>query len=342
MAMFTKAQKSTTKLRLALAGSAGSGKTWTALALASVLGKRVALIDTERGGGSYYADQFDFDSLELTSFHPDQYIKALYAAAEERYDVVIVDSLTHAWSGKDGALELVDREAKRSQSKNSYFAWREVTPLHNKLIDTLVQSPCHTIVTLRTKTEYIIETDRNGKQVPRKVGMAPIQRDGLEYEFDVVGELNQEHTLVITKSRIFGLADAIVEKPGREFGQRILGLLTTNIHGEILPTEDPLVTRIDDLLIAQGLSEIERVNWWTKMDKKYAGRTPITLAMLYEQLEAAVQKKQERESRHVTEGETEEQSQMFDMSQSAALDAQLADEEEAEELAQSQAARLKD
>src|ERR1051326_6184951 len=95
MALFTKAQKSASKLRMALAGPAGRGKTWTALAIATGLGERISLVDNERGGGNYYAHQFDFDSLELTSFHPDQYIKALAAAIEEGYQVVIIRSEEH-------------------------------------------------------------------------------------------------------------------------------------------------------------------------------------------------------------------------------------------------------
>ena len=229
MALFTKAQKSASKLRMALAGPAGSGKTWTALAIATGLGERIALVDTERGGGNYYADQFDFDSLELTSFHPDQYIKALAAAIEEGYQVVIIDSLSHAWFGRDGALELVDRAAKRSQSGNSFMAWREVTPLHNKLVDAMLKAPVHVVVTLRSKTEYILETDTRGKQVPKKVGMAPVQRDGLEYEFDVFGELDHQHTLLITKSRVYGLADTVIEQPDQSFGHRIHALLLSGV-----------------------------------------------------------------------------------------------------------------
>lgn len=218
---FAKATKAAIPLRMALAGPSGAGKTLTALSLASALGTRLALIDTERGGARHYADRVDFDTLALTSFHPQEYIDALEAAAAEGYEVVIVDSLSHAWFGKDGALELVDQAAKRSKSTNTFAAWREVTPLHNKLVDALLASPCHVIVTLRSKMEYVLEADRNGKHVPRKVGLAPVQRDGLEYEFDVVAEMDQQHTLVVTKSRLYTLADVVVDKPGRAFGDQI-------------------------------------------------------------------------------------------------------------------------
>lgn len=242
MPMFTKAHSSSKRLRMALEGPGGCGKTYTALVIARALGDRIALIDTERGGASYYADRFDFDTVELHSFHPEKYIEALTAAAVEGYQVVIIDSLSHAWFGKDGALELVDRAAKKSEAKNSYFAWREVTPLHNRLVDALVQAPFHVIVTLRTKTDYIMELDNRGKQVPKKVGLAPIQREGLEYEFDVVGDISLDHTLTITKSRLFTLADLVVERPGPAFGQQVHEALTQSsaeqvdhLTGEILP-----------------------------------------------------------------------------------------------------------
>jgi AAA domain len=280
MPAFTKAVKSATRLRMALAGPSGCGKTYTALSIASALGSRVALIDTERGGASYYADQFDFDTLELTSFHPEQYIKALHAAADEHYEVVIVDSLSHAWFGKDGALELVDREAKRSQSKNSYFAWREVTPLHNKLVDALVQAPVHVLVTLRTKTEYLIETQRDGKQVPTKVGMAPIQRDGLEYEFDVFADMDHAHNLIITKSRITGLADAVVERPDRAFGTRIATALTTGVSSTP-PSPKPraldateFAVRMEAIWTAGGLPPEEMQKRWGMLTRRCGSPIP--------------------------------------------------------------------
>ena len=213
---FQKATKAQSKARVALLGPSGSGKTYSALALAKGLGGRVAVIDTERGSASKYADEFEFDVCELASFGPQAYIEAIREAEAAGYDVLVIDSLSHAWMGKGGVLELHDAAVKRSRSGNSFDAWREVTPQHNGLVDALVQSRCHVIATMRTKTEYVIEEDERGKKVPRKVGMAPVQRDGLEYEFDVVGDLNQGHEWVISKSRCKALADQIITKPGAE------------------------------------------------------------------------------------------------------------------------------
>src|SRR5262249_26069414 len=135
-------------------------------------------------------------------------------------DALVIDSLSHAWMGKDGALEQVDRAAKRS-SGNSFAAWRDVTPMHNRLVDAMLSCRCHLIVTMRSKTEWVLEDDARGKKVPRKVGMAPIQRDGVEYEFDVVGDFDIHHTLTISKSRCSELDGAVIEKPGRDLARTL-------------------------------------------------------------------------------------------------------------------------
>lgn len=215
---FIKATKHESRLRLALIGPAGTGKTYSALAIATALvpGGKVAVIDTERGSASKYADQFAFDVAELDRHSPTDYVAAIRAAEEAGYDVVVVDSLSHAWSGKGGALELVDQAAKRARTPNTFGAWREVTPLHNEMVDAIVGSKAHIIVTMRAKTEWVQEQDERGKTRIRKVGLAPVQRDGLEYEFDVVGDLDQEHSLLVTKTRCSALANAMVLKPGKE------------------------------------------------------------------------------------------------------------------------------
>lgn len=216
---FQKATKHSARLRMALIGPAGSGKTYSALAVATQLvpGGRVAFIDTERGSASKYADQFSFDVLELDRHSPTDYVAAIRAAEAEGYDVVVIDSLSHAWSGKGGALELVDQAAKRARTPNSFGAWREVTPLHNEMVDAIIGCRAHVIATMRAKTEWVQEQDERGKTRIRKVGLAPVQRDGLEYEFDLVGDLDQDHSLLVTKTRCSALANAMVIKPGVEF-----------------------------------------------------------------------------------------------------------------------------
>lgn len=241
---FKKATKTQARLRLALIGPSGSGKTYSALAIAKHLGDRVAVIDTERGSASKYADLFSFDALELDTFAPTTYVEAIHAAEAAGYDVLIIDSLSHAWMGKEGALEQVDRAAKRSQSNNSYTAWRDVTPMHNALIDAILQSACHIIVTMRAKTEYVLEENERGKKVPRKVGMAPVQRDGMEYEFDVVGDMNQENDLIISKTRCPALTGQVINKPGEQIAKTLKVWLS---DGAPAPVPAPRPAGIDIL-----------------------------------------------------------------------------------------------
>ncbi len=224
---FQKATKRQAKLRMALIGPSGSGKTYTALNIATHLSEKVALIDTERGSASKYAGRFSFDVLELESFHPTKYVEAIHEAEAAGYEVLIIDSLSHAWTGKDGALELVDRAAKRTQSGNSFGAWREVTPLHNQLVDAMVGSRLHILATLRAKTDYAQERDeKTGKTAIRKVGLAPVQRDGLEYEFDIVADLNMDNDLIVSKSRCEAMTGQIVPKAGAEVAETLKAWLT--------------------------------------------------------------------------------------------------------------------
>ena len=232
---FRKATKEQLKLRMALIGPAGSGKTYSALNIAQHLGKRIAVIDTEHGSASKYAGLFAFDVVELDSFHPQNYIAGIQAAEQAGYDVLIIDSLSHAWMGKDGALELVDRAAKRSPSGNSFAAWRDVTPLHNQLIEAMLGARLHLIVTMRSKMEYVQDKDEKGRTQIRKVGLQPVQRDGLEYEFDVVADLDTENTFIVGKTRCPQLTGVIVPRPGKEVADTLLAWLTDGAPPAELP-----------------------------------------------------------------------------------------------------------
>jgi hypothetical protein len=219
MGLFRKAIKQESKLRLAIMGPSGSGKTYSALAIGTALAgdKPVAVLDTENGSASKYSDIFSFDVAEMHApFHPDKFIKAIQEATEAGYGVLIIDSLSHAWSGTGGVLDLVDEAAKRSKSGNTYMAWKEGTPIHNKLIDAIVQSGIHIIVTMRSKTEYVLVANDRGKQEPKKVGMAPVQRDNTEYEFDVVFDMDIENNAIVSKSRCPALTGRVIGKPGAQ------------------------------------------------------------------------------------------------------------------------------
>ncbi len=223
---FHPASRQSVKARIALAGPSGSGKTYTGLVLASALaaGGSVAVIDTEKGSASLYADEFKFDTLELDPpFDPARYVAAIHAAEQAGYAVILIDSLSHAWSDEGGVLDIVDKEAERSRG-NKFAAWRKGTPAHNSLVGAIVRSSAHVVATMRTKTAYAVE-ESGGRTSVRKIGLEPIQREGIDYEFTVFGEINLSHTLVITKSRFKDLQDAVIAKPGPELGAGILAEL---------------------------------------------------------------------------------------------------------------------
>ncbi|AXQ63921.1 AAA-ATPase [Gordonia phage Horus] len=229
---FKPATREASYARIALTGPSGSGKTYTALALAHGLTDRVAVVDTERGSASKYVglNGWQFDTVQPDSFAPTSLVDILAAATAGEYGCVVIDSLSHYWMGVDGMLEQVDRRAKGG---NNFGGWKEVRPDERRMIDALISYPGHVIVTMRSKTEFVIEENDRGKKVPRKVGLKPEQRDGLEYEFDVVGDLDHDNTLSVTKSRIHTLAKAIVPLPGEELAAQIAEWLA---EGEKVPT----------------------------------------------------------------------------------------------------------
>lgn len=219
---FTRATKKQAKARIAFEGPSGSGKTYTSLRIARVLGQRIALIDTEHRSASKYADLFEFDTLPLDRYDPQVLVDALAVAAAEGYEVVIVDSLSHFWMGTDGMLEQVDRAARRSAGGNSFGGWKEMRPVERRMIEAMLAYPGHLIATMRQKTDWVIEENDRGKKVPKKIGLKAEQREGLEYEFDIVGDLDLENELVVSKSRCPSLAGAVVRKPDEEFARTVL------------------------------------------------------------------------------------------------------------------------
>lgn len=219
--MFQKAIKQNIQLRMAISGASGQGKTYSALSIAKFLKKRgrIAVIDTEKQSSLKYADKFDFDVCPLDNHHPSQYIKAIeYVSQSTEHEILIIDSLSHAWFAE---LELVDKIAEKSSSKNSFTAWKDVRPLERDLIQAIVGANCHVIATMRTKTEWDTSSYKNGKMVPTRVGTAPIQTNGIEYEFDIVGELDASHRLTIAKSRCFELQDTDWLYPGESLAKKI-------------------------------------------------------------------------------------------------------------------------
>jgi hypothetical protein len=220
--------------RIALPGPSGSGKTFTALKLAQGLTRngKIIVIDSERDSAKKYADILGkgvkFDVVNLPNFSPAMYAECIKYVLSKGYDAVITDSISHAWMGKGGALEMVDKAAKKSNSGNTFAAWRDVNPVLAELTDVIMSSKAHMIVTMRTKSEYVMETNEKGKIVPKKIGLAPIQRDGFEYEFDIVANMDMNNNLIIDKTRLPFLNGEVFHKPTEALGKAILEWLDGN------------------------------------------------------------------------------------------------------------------
>lgn len=198
---FKKAQRKNAKLRLAIAGPTGAGKTFGALLLAKGIGGRIAVVDTENSSAELYDDVVDFEHANLQPpYTPEKFIEAIKAAEKAGFDTLIIDSITHEWSGVGGCLEIVDKLASTTFKGNSWGAWSQVTPRHRKFIDAMLQSSINIIVTLRSKMETI-QTNDNGKKKVEKVGMKAEQREGIEYEFTTVLDLTHDNLAIATKDR---------------------------------------------------------------------------------------------------------------------------------------------
>jgi nucleoside-triphosphatase THEP1 len=262
---FKKATKSAAKLRLGLVGPAGSGKTMTALRVGHGLGGRIAVIDTERGSASLYSGEhgLDFDVLELDSYEAEHFIGAIRQAEQAGYDVLIIDSLSHAWAGKGGILEFVDQAAKRSGG-GSFSGWRDATPRHNQLVDAILGAKLHVICTLRSKVEHVIE-QVNGRTQVRKVGLQPVQRDGLEYEFTVVADVTQDHELIITKTRAAWLKDKIIREAGEELGQQLAAWLSDGLPSPVVSAQTP--ARTADATGSTGGGQPVRKGWLERVNE---------------------------------------------------------------------------
>ncbi|UBZ08264.1 ATP-binding protein [Salegentibacter mishustinae] len=194
------AQRSQVKLRIGLSGPSGYGKTYSALLLAYGITNdwnKIAVIDTENNSASLYSHLGEFNVLSLDEpYSPERYVKAIQTCEEANMEVIIVDSISHEWSGKGGCLELHEKLGGRFQD------WAKITPLHNQFLDALIQSKSHIIATTRRKVDYSLDRDMNGKTKVMKLGTKEITREGFEYELTVNFELiNDNHLVKASKDR---------------------------------------------------------------------------------------------------------------------------------------------
>ena len=211
---FVKAKKEKIWTKVLLGGSSGSGKTYSALRLATGLAKKCgsgsAGIDTEAGRIRYYANEFDFSDMQLTEpFTPEKYIEAINEAVSSGFKVLIIDSISHEWNY---CVDIHDK-----MPGNSWTNWSKVTPRHDAFMEKILQAPIHIIATVRGKDEYVLE-EKNGKQTPKKVGLGFKQRDGVEYNYTATFNIAQDtHIAEATKdnTHIFeGRYEVLTEKDG--------------------------------------------------------------------------------------------------------------------------------
>ena len=195
-----KAQRQQVKLRVGLSGPSGYGKTYSALLLAYGITEnwdKIAIIDTENNSASLYSHLGDFNVLPLKEpFTPERYIQAIQVCENSGIEVLIIDSISHEWSGKGGCLEIHEQLGGR------FNDWARVTPRHNSFLDAIIQSKIHIITTSRRKVDYSLDQDSNGKTKVMKLGTKEIQREGYEYELTVNFEfLNDKHLVNASKDR---------------------------------------------------------------------------------------------------------------------------------------------
>jgi len=237
-ATFKPAERIQTNLKLAILGPSGSGKSFSALSIASGMGDKIAVVDTENGSANLYADRFKFDVLTIAPPYTIQkYVDAIKAAQSAAYDVVIFDSLSHAWMGEGGLL--AKKEALDSRGGNSYTNWSSITKEHEQLKAAILNAKIHMICTMRSKQDYVLELNEKGKSVPKKVGMAPQQRDGLEFEFALVFDMGMDHHAQISKDRT-SLFDGQIFKPTKETGELLMQWLKS--AKPVQNTSEPIKT----------------------------------------------------------------------------------------------------
>ena len=221
--IFSKATKHDTHIKAAIFGPSGAGKTYTSLRIAGGIDKMIgnkgtALIDTEARSASKYADRFDFDTIDLAEPTPENYALAIRAAESAGYGVLIIDSLSHGW---EELLAEVDRLAA-SNKNNRFNPWSKITPRQREFVKALLGAKIHIIATMRSKTEWTINTDARGRMSPTRLGLKPNQGKDIEYEFDMLLQMDTAHSITVIKDRSSIFQDRDIAEPGESFGEELV------------------------------------------------------------------------------------------------------------------------
>ena len=305
-----KAERIKRKARVGLLGPTGSGKTMAALLIAKGIGGSTCLIDTENHSGDLYAGHpllgdWSYDVLTLEKpFSVERYMGAITAAEEAHYANIIIDSASHAWAGPGGILEFVD---KKTEQQNKFVGWRDATPKHNEFVQRLTSSPANIIVTMRVKMDYVLEENDKGKKVPKKVGLQPIQRDGLEYEFDVVFDITQAHLASSTKDRT-SLFDGEMEKITSQTGERLRAWLETGIDAPAAvppsaapaePQSEPVTEDVIEKKVAEWCAKIEAAATLDALKEVYGSATSEMDGLVTELQAEAIMKAKNKRAREL-------------------------------------------
>lgn len=281
-----KAERKAVKIKLAVTGPSGSGKTMGALLLAKGLanGGRVLVIDSEDGSSNLYADSklvgMDYDVIEIDAPYTTQkYIQALELGQKEGYAVIVIDSISHAWAGEGGLLD--KKTAMDVRGGNQFTNWAPITKEQEQFKAKIVHSSSHVIVTMRSKQEYVVDQNEKGRSSPRKVGLSPVQREGMEYEFTTVFDVAMDHNYSVSKDRT-GIFDGRIEKLSEKTGIEVREWLQS---GKEMPVEaqashaeqvastvknkHDLATAIEGIFKQDDkLSGLEFVSEWSDTEKK--------------------------------------------------------------------------
>lgn len=257
MVQIKKASRKQVKIKLGFAGPAGAGKTMSALLVASGLcgdWSKIVLIDTENGSGELYSSLGDYSVISIPPpFTPESYIESIEAAVSAGFEVIIIDSCSHEWDGKGGLLE-----SHSNMAGNSFTNWAKITPRHNKFIEAILQSPVHVICTLRTKTDYVL-VEKNGKQVPEKVGLKAVTREGWEYDLTVVFDLDMKQQAITSKDRTNLFMNKPQFTPSPDTGKLIKQWCESGVNA---PAINLVSEAIADLYSAATIKELQAV--WTR------------------------------------------------------------------------------
>jgi hypothetical protein len=273
-----KARRSATKVRVLLTSPSGGGKTFGALLLAKGLGGRTVVIDTEEGSSDLYDELHEFDVIDLKPpFTPERYVEAISAAEAAGYEIIIIDSVTHCWSGKGGCLELVDDIAKAQFRGTTWSAFSVITPRWRAFVDAILRSSAHIICTGRSKTETA-QVEDHGKKKVAKLGMKLEARDGLEYEFTTVLDLVHDgHYATVSKDRT-GIFSGDPKPITVETGKRL---------AEWLAGAEPAPAPKPEPAPAPGRADVEQIRGYIR-----AATTVRTLGKITDRLDQLVSEDQ--------------------------------------------------